>query len=277
MSLPLPADALRKSIFAAKERHGIALVPYITAGFPTRAAFPSLLRTIAPHAAAIEVGVPFSDPMADGMTIQNSSRIALQNGATLRWIIDQLASIAEEPLPPRVLMSYLNPLMSLGGERELAEACVRASVSALIIPDLPLEECGGLRSTLNARGIGLVQMATPITPAERLRGLISSCDGFLYAVTVTGVTGGSTPAGTPTSAPGSPAEYLRRLRSLASPANLPVCAGFGIRTRENVGVLAGLADGAIIGSALIDALSSGHAAGRDAGSDAGNFLTSLRS
>jgi tryptophan synthase alpha chain len=93
MSLPLPADALRKSIFAAKERHGIALVPYITAGFPTRAAFPSLLRTIAPHAAAIEVGVPFSDPMADGMTIQNSSRIALQNGATLRWIIDQ-------PQPP---------------------------------------------------------------------------------------------------------------------------------------------------------------------------------
>jgi tryptophan synthase alpha chain len=270
------ADALRTSIFAAKERHGIALVPYITAGFPTLAAFPSLLRALAPHAAAIEVGVPFSDPMADGMTIQNSSRVALENGASLRWIIGELASVATEQLPPPVLMSYLNPLMSLGGERELADACAVARVSALIIPDLPLEECAGLRAALNTRGIGLIQMATPITPADRLKSLVAACDGFLYAVTVTGVTGGPTAGAAASSTGPSAAEYLARLRALAAPANLPVCAGFGIRTRQDVDRLAGLADGAIVGSALIEALAAGHAAGREAGADAGAFIAGLR-
>ena len=242
---------------AAKGRP--ALVPYITAGFPTKDAFATQLRSLQKHAALIEVGVPFSDPMADGATIQHSSLKALQNGVTLDWILTSLAALKGSLTTPVALMSYLNPLIHLGLDT-LASRCAESGVGLLIIPDLPLEESAALRSALHAKGVGLAQLVSPVTPPERAAMLARNSDGFLYAVTVTGVTGagGAAPKQTDLNA------YLDRLRA-ASP--VPVCAGFGIKSREQVESLAGHADGAIIGSALISAIERGE--------DPGAFLAAL--
>ena len=233
-----------------------ALVPYVTAGFPTLDALPGLLRALAPHAAVIEVGVPFSDPMADGVTIQQSSRRALENGATLDWILRTLHTLRDDGLPPIALMSYLNPLLSSfgtgsSGLHTLAQRARDSGVSLLIVPDLPFEESAPLRAALHAQGVGLVQLVSPVTPPERARTLAQASDGFVYAVTVAGVTG----AGAKGPDAGALHTSLDALRA-ASP--VPVCAGFGLRSREQGSALAGHADGAIIGSALIDALDKGQ-------------------
>jgi tryptophan synthase alpha chain len=235
-----------------------ALIPYITAGFPTKDAFATQLRALQKHVALVEVGVPFSDPMADGATIQHSSLIALQNGVTLDWILSSLAALKGTLAAPLALMSYLNPLIHLGLDN-LASRCAESGVSLLIIPDLPLEESAGLRAALHAKGVGLVQLVSPVTPPDRAALLASNSDGFLYAVTVTGVTGGAS-AGQRVNLDA----YLAHLRSVSP---VPVCAGFGIKSREQVRALSGKADGAIVGSALIAAIEKGE--------DPGAFLAAL--
>lgn len=246
---------------AAAMRGSPALIPYITAGFPTKAAFRSQLLALAPLAGVIEVGVPFSDPMADGATIQDSSRTAIQNGVTLSWILDELAAIKGSLEAPIALMSYLNPLITAGLD-SLADNAARAGVAAFIIPDLPLEESAPLRAALHAKQIGLIQLVSPITPPARAEKLAQHSDGFLYAVTVTGVTG----TANRTSTPREPTSvYLDRLCAISP---VPVCAGFGIRTRDDVARLSGHADGAIVGSALINAIGAGQ--------DPAQFLRSLR-
>ena len=235
-----------------------ALIPYITAGFPTKDAFATQLRALQKHAVLVEVGVPFSDPMADGATIQHSSRKALENGVTLDWILTSLAELKGSLETPIALMSYLNPLIHLGMET-LASRCAESGVGLLIIPDLPLEESAGLRAALHAKGVGLVQLVSPVTPPDRAAHLARHSDGFLYAVTVTGVTGGGSAA-----KPVNLDAYLAHLRSVSP---VPVCAGFGIKSREQVRALAGKADGAIVGSALIAAIEKGE--------DPGAFLAAL--
>lgn len=265
-----PASSIAASIRAhasrpaSSGRTGPALVPYITAGFPTREAFRSQLQSIAPHAALIEIGVPFSDPMADGVTIQRSSRVALERGVTLDWILSELQALRDSlrPAVPLCLMSYLNPLLSIGLD-QLGPRCARAGVAALIIPDLPFEESPPLRSSINTHGVGLVQLVSPVTPPDRAARIAAHSDGFLYAVTITGVTGANSP--TAALAPESTAAYLARLRSVSP---VPVCAGFGIRTRDHVAALTGAADGAIIGSALIEAIERGE--------NPGDFLAALK-
>lgn len=239
---------------AARGRPG--LIPYLTAGFPTKAALRDQIRALAPLAAAIEIGVPFSDPMADGVTIQNSSRRALAHGVHLAWILDELAALRGQIACPLVLMSYLNPLLSLKhGVPELADRAHAAGLSGMIIPDLPLEECGPIREALRAKGLGLVQMISPVTPPTRAEEIARHADGFLYAVTITGVTGARDSSGS--AAPRTDlTAYLDRLRSISP---VPVCAGFGLRTKAQVDALAGHADGAIVGSALIDAIDRGQA------------------
>jgi len=258
------ASAVSDRIRDHASRGAPALIPYLTAGFPTKEAFPSLLRAVQPHAALIEVGVPFSDPMADGATIQASSRRAIENGVTLDWILRSLGDLRGTLATPIALMSYLNPLINLGLDT-LAARCAASGVSLLVIPDLPLEESGPLRAALHATGVGLVQLVSPVTPPERAARLAAASDGFLYAVTVTGVTGAANTASPPpqSAAPDLHA-YLDRLRAVSP---VPVCAGFGIRSREHVTSLSGHADGAIVGSALIAAI--------ERGDDAGAFLAAL--
>ncbi len=256
---PLPAHerisaAIRSSTAAGRT----ALVPYITAGYPQKDQFIITLRAIAQEADVVEVGVPFSDPMADGVTIQRASHAAIAAGVSLRWILAELSKAAPFDAPV-VLMSYLNPLLSFGYE-QLAAAAVPAGVCGFIVPDLPIEESDEFRAALDARGLALIQLVTPATPPERLKALCAASRGFVYAVTTTGITGSGKEL------PASVGSYLDQVRGLSS---LPVCAGFGVRRAEQVRSLAPHADGVIVGSALVEQIESGG--------DPVAFLRALRS
>lgn len=242
-----PHERISRAIRAAAAKGEPALVAYLTAGFPTRERFAAHLTAIAGAADVVEIGVPFTDPMADGVTIQRASRAALSQGVTLRWILDEVAALRgiETPL---LLMSYLNPLLALG-VTELAERAARARVAGFIVPDLPLDESSELRAALEARGIALVQMVTPVTEPKRLAALCAGSQGFIYAVTMTGTTGRNV------AVPDEVIAYLERVRAAAS---LPVCAGFGIRSRAQVERLRGHVDGVVVGSALVEVLERGE-------------------
>lgn len=240
-------ERIGAAIGAANTRGEPALVGYLTAGFPRREQFQSDLRRIAAAADVIEIGVPFTDPMADGVTIQRSSRVALEQGVSLRWILRELERMDPPLATPLLLMSYLNPLLAFGLEA-LAAAAERAALAGLIVPDLPFDEGDALHAALAGRGLALVQMVTPVTPQERLERICERSQGFLYAVTATGTTGRSV------SVPDQVIEYLDRVRRHAP---VPVCAGFGIRGPEQLERLRGHVDGVVIGSALVEVLEQG--------------------
>jgi tryptophan synthase alpha chain len=230
----------------------------MTGGFPDRAGFRERLAAVADAADVVEIGVPFTDPMADGMTIQRASHAALAAGFTLPWLLGELASLSPRLRAPLLLMSYLNPLLAYGLDR-LPESAAAAGVAGFIIPDLPHEEGAEMRAALDRAGLALVQMVTPVAPLERLRRPSADARGLAYAGTMTGTTGRSV------AVPDEVLEYLDRVRA-ASP--VPVCAGFGIRGREQVVRLAGHVDGVVVGSALVEVLERGE--------DPGAYLRSLR-
>ena len=258
VATPTGGSRLAEAIRGDAQAPRLALAAFLTAGFPDRERFLGLLPAVAAVADVVELGVPFSDPMADGTTIQRASRAALAAGTTLRWILDALAALAPRPGAPLVLMSYLNPLLAFGLER-LPRAAVAAGVSGVIVPDLPLEESVALRSALDPAGIALIGMVTPVTPPERLQRIGAASQGFTYAVTMTGTTGGLA------SARDGLASYLDRARAASA---VPLLAGFGIRDARQVAALSGHADGFIVGSALIEAI--------EAGRDPAAFLAALR-
>ncbi len=235
------------AINAANKDGQTGLVPFITAGYPDPATFGASLQAIAEVGDAVELGVPFSDPMADGMTIQRSSFAAIENGVTLTWIFDQLDPIQDSVDAPLIMMSYLNPLLAFGYAK-LASRARETGVCAFIVPDLPYEESAEISAALDAEGVGLIQLVTPVTPADRLKLLAGASRGFLYAVTVTGITGSS-------SLPLDLAVYLDQVSAVSS---IPVCAGFGIRTAEDVRNVGKHAAGAIVGSALVEVLERGE-------------------
>jgi tryptophan synthase alpha chain len=240
-------ERIGAAICAANKAGRPALVPFITAGYPEPKEFVDTLKAVASVGDVVELGIPFSDPMADGMTIQRSSFIALQKGVSLRWIFDQLDSIRDEIDTPLVMMSYLNPLLAFGYDA-LAERALAAGVCGFIVPDLPFEESDDLRAALEANGLGLIQLVTPATPDERLKKLCEASRGFVYAVTITGITGGGT---------GLPADLTDYLSKVSSFSNIPVCAGFGIRSAADVAAVGQHAAGAIVGSALVEVLEKG--------------------
>ncbi len=242
----LPRDHLASALRGAPKP---AIVAFITAGYPERDGFLATLAEVADVADAVEIGVPFTDPMADGVTIQRSSQTALANGVSLHWILDQLGSREIELGAPVLLMSYLNPLLAFGFEA-LAQRAADVGVSGFIVPDLPFEESGPLRAALDVHGLALVQLVTPATPPDRLTMLCEHSQGFVYAVTRTGITGGGGGE-----LRGELADYLATV-SAASP--LPVCAGFGVSDRQQVVTIGQHADGVIVGSALIEALERGE-------------------
>ena len=239
-----PRDRISSAIRDAAAHSRPAVVGFMTAGFPDRAGFRASLAAIAAAADVVEIGVPFTDPMADGMTIQRASHAALAGGFTLPWLLAELEQMQPRPQAPLLLMSYLNPLLAFGLDR-LPAAAARAGVSGFIIPDLPYEESAEVRAALDSEGLALVQMVTPVTPPERLKMLCAASQGFVYAVTMTGTTGKSV------AVPDDVLAYMDRVRA-ASP--VPVCAGFGIRSREQVERMHGHVDGVVVGSALVEVL-----------------------
>lgn len=236
-------ETLSKSISGSDP----AVIPYVTGGFPNSDTFIRNLAQLRAIAPAVEVGIPFSDPMADGATIQESSRLALAAGASLDQILKSIETGASEG-SPLVIMSYLNPLLAYGLD-ELMPRLGAVGVAALVIPDLPLEEAAEVRERAHSESIGLVQMVTPLTSPERLATLVGSSDGFVYAVTMTGTTGGEIAAGDHL------ASYLDRVSELSE---VPVVAGFGVRTSRQVRELSSHCDGVIVGSALVEVISAGN-------------------
>ncbi len=243
-----PHERISEAIAAANKDGRTGLVPFITAGYPNPATFVSSLQAIAEVGDVVELGVPFSDPMADGMTIQRSSFAAIENGVTLSWIFEQLDQLDGRVQAPLVMMSYLNPLLQFGYAK-LASRARETGVCAFIVPDLPFEESSEISAALTAEGVGLIQLVTPATPAERKKVLADASRGFLYAVTITGITGGDS------GLPPDLADYLDEVSALSP---LPVCAGFGIRTAEDVVSVGKHAAGAIVGSALVEVMERGE-------------------
>jgi tryptophan synthase alpha chain len=237
-------ERIGAALTAANDAGRPALVPFITAGYPEPTDFISTLKAIAEVGDVVELGIPFSDPMADGMTIQRSSFEALKKGVSLKWIFDQLDPARDEINAPLVMMSYLNPLLAFGYEA-LADRALAAGVCGFIVPDLPFEESAEIRGALEAKGLGLIQLVTPATPDERLQTLCDASRGFVYAVTITGITGGGA---------GLPADLTDYLDKVSGMSNLPVCAGFGIREAKDVAAVGKHAAGAIVGSALVEVL-----------------------
>jgi len=250
-------ERVTAAIRAANEAGRTGLVPFVTAGYPEPKDFISTLQAVARVGDVVEVGIPFSDPMADGMTIQRSSFEALRKGVNLAWIFDELEKAGDVDAP-LVMMSYLNPLLAFGYER-LADRALETGVCGFIVPDLPFEESEEIRSVLEDRGLGLVQLVTPATPDQRLKTLCDASRGFVYAVTITGITGGDT---------GLPDDLAGYLDKVSAVSHIPVCAGFGIRAASDVAAVGAHAAGAIVGSALVEVLERGE--------DPTGFLNALR-
>lgn len=244
-----PAQQLASTLRTVR-RERVALVAFLTAGFPSKERFREDLIALADEADVVEIGVPFTDPMADGVTIQRSSFAALAQGVTLQWILDTLKSMPK-PRAHLVFMGYFNPMLAYGLPK-LASDTAAAGISGFIVPDLPIEESAEFERALGAQGIAMIRMVTPVTPPDRLEQLCRNAQGFVYAVSMTGTTGRSV-SGTAGVAQET-LDYLDRVRKLSP---VPVCAGFGIREHSQVAALAPHVDGVVVGSAVIEAMEKG--------------------
>ncbi|HYL29874.1 MAG TPA: tryptophan synthase subunit alpha [Gemmatimonadales bacterium] len=235
-----------------------ALIPYLTAGYPSVDASREALRAAALQADIIEVGVPFSDPLADGPTIQRSTFEALRQGMTLAGALDLIARAELDR--PVVVFSYLNPILRYGLDRFLRDA-EALDVAGLLLTDLPAGADPTVEDAVHASRLDLIRLIAPTTRPERLAEAVAGAEGFVYLVARLGVTGASSAL-----APDLPGT-IARVRA-ATP--LPVAVGFGISTPAQASAVAELADGVVVGSALVDAL------GRGGVSAAMAFLRSLR-
>jgi tryptophan synthase alpha chain len=226
-----------------------ALIPYLTAGYPTPDVSLAALRAAADISDIIEVGVPFSDPLADGPTIQRSTFEALRHGMTLPGTLELIAAARLER--PVVVFSYLNPILRYGVERFLRDAA-GLGVGGLLLTDLPAGSDPGVESAVQRSSLDLIRLVAPTTRAERLATAVRGAGGFIYLVARLGVTGASTAL-----APDLPGSIARVRQATA----LPVAAGFGISTPEQARDVARLADGVVVGSALVEALGAGGVPG----------------
>ncbi len=242
---PAPDSGRIGARFAALRRAGRGgLVTFFTAGDPDRATSLRILEGL-PDAGAdvIELGMPFTDPMADGPAIQAASQRALKSGIKLAQILEMVATFrGGEPDTPVVLMGYYNPIYNYGVERFLADAKA-SGVDGLIVVDLPPEEDQELCLPALAAGINFIRLATPTTDDERLPKVLANTSGFVYYVSIMGITGTRSAAGD---------EVRRAVERLKRHTDLPIAVGFGIKTPEQAAEVAAVADAAVVGSALVE-------------------------
>lgn len=240
-------------MFAQLKRSGKkALIGYLTAGFPTKIAFVQAVKRLEKAGLdLLEVGIPFSDPVADGPTIQLASQKALNHGVTLDWTLKTVKALRKEVHIPIILMSYSNPLIAKGIE-PFFKAAKAAGVDGVIIPDLIPEEGSLFEGPAQRHGIAVIYLAAPTSTRDRLQKIARATQGFLYAVSLTGVTGARQ------ALPQDVTKFLSQIRDFT---RKPVAVGFGISSPEQVRTMRKQADGIIVGSALINHLekSLGHA------------------
>lgn len=233
---------LNKLFTQLKTQRRPALIPFLTAGDPDIETTRKLVLELAKRGAdLIELGVPFSDPLADGPTIQASSKRALDNGIRMRAILQFVKDLRKETQIPLVLMSYYNPIYQYGLEKFSRDA-VRAGVDGVIISDLPPEEAADWKKAARGSGLDTIFLAAPTSTEERIKTIIASSSGFIYYVSVTGTTGAR---------PSLPSDVLSSLKHIKQKTKKPVAVGFGISTQQQARELSQWADGIIIGSALV--------------------------
>ena len=231
-----------------------ALMPYLALGYPTPEASLKLVEAaVAAGADLLELGVPFSDPLADGPAIQLATHVALQQGMTVARCLESVADLRARGLgAPFLFMGYYNPILAYG-KAAFCDACRRVGVDGLIVPDLPPEEGGTLEEACRKHGLALVYLLAPTSPPERIRLLTRRSQGFVYLVSVTGITGARA------SLAPDLAAFVRRVRA---ETDKPLAVGFGISTPEQARQVASLADGVIVGSALVRLAAEEHRAER---------------
>ncbi len=233
---------------ALKAEDDLKLVAYLMAGHPNRKKSAEVGKRLATSGiAALEIGIPHSDPLADGPVIQHAGQVALEHGMTVEASLELAATIAKEGTPV-VLMTYINPILAYDPRKFAAEAA-QAGVAGVIVPDLPVEESEPVAGWLRSASLDTIFMVSPTTSMQRLPGICERSSGFIYCVTVTGITGArkELPEGMP--------ELFKKVRSHTP---LPVAAGFGISRPEHMKGLRGVADAAVVGSAIVAEIDKGR-------------------
>ena len=270
MSRPAPVprtpsrlDATFAALRARRER---ALVPYFTAGDPSIATTRQLVVEAARRGAdVIELGIPVSDPLADGPVIQRATQRALAAGVTLPRVLELVREMRGEVSAPLVFLTYYNPILAFG-LKAFCRTSVEAGIDGVIVADLPPEESGPLRAEAIAAGLDLIHLVAPTSTPERMRKIARASEGFIYLVSLTGVTGERTAL-----AP----ELAQQLRALRAVTTKPVCVGFGIGTPEQAVLVGQAADGVIVGSAIVRLVEQ-HAASRELLPRVGDFIAGLK-
>lgn len=258
-------EQIAAAFAVAKQRgRSAALMPYYTLGYPDRATSLDIIAAIAADSDLLELGVPFSDPLADGPTIQHSTQVSLEQGTTLDDCLEMVRELRHRGIhTPILLFGYYNPFLAYGLER-LAIVARAAGAQGFIVPDLPPEEAADMDAAAAREGLAYIYFLAPTSNAHRIEIVTRQANGFIYLVSVTGVTGARQHIGT------NLAEFVDRVREHTS---VPLAIGFGISTPEQVASIGGLADGVIVGSALINAVDR---VGDDKPKAAAAFVRSLR-
>jgi tryptophan synthase alpha chain len=253
--------------FAALRAKGsFAIQPYLTSGFPTPTLWRELVLGLAESASMFEIGMPFSDPLADGVTVQRAYQRALENGITPRACLDLIADVRGQIETPMLLMGYVNPMLRYGLERFVADA-KEAGADGLIIPDVPVEESDEIQDLADEAGLRLIHFLAPTSDEKRIARVAERAKGFIYCVSLTGVTGARSELSSVLP------DFLARVRAQT---DVPLVVGFGISRPEHVQRIAQMADGAIVGGALIDVIERGEKEDGDVVAAARAFIRSLR-
>ncbi|HEY4382847.1 MAG TPA: tryptophan synthase subunit alpha [Ktedonobacteraceae bacterium] len=245
----IPAQRISQAFARASKEGRSVLIPYLMSGFPSAEQSVKLVLAAAEGGAdIIELGMPFSDPLADGATIQHAGQIALERGMTVNGCMEVARQVSAKTTVPLILMGYYNPVLAYGIER-FCKTARQSGVCALIIPDLPPEEAEPLRLAARQQGLTLIFLIPPTTPDARIAHIAElsaeSLGGFVYCVSLSGVTGARKEL------PPHLREFIQRVRTYTEPKQLPIAIGFGLSTPEHIAQIARYAEGAVVGSALV--------------------------
>ncbi|BDP41353.1 tryptophan synthase alpha chain [Deinococcus aetherius] len=246
------AERIHAAFDRAKEEGRAAFMPFMTAGYPSAEEFPAVVDTLLAHADLLEVGIPYSDPLGDGPTVQRASEQALAGGTSTRRTLALVKDLRERHDTPIVVMTYVNPIYAVG-PREFMRLCKDAGVDGLILPDLPPDQDLEIADLAAEHGLAVTFLIAPTSTPGRVRLVADACTGFLYAVSVTGVTGARE---------GSALGEVPAMLALAREhARVPVAVGFGVKDAATAHQVARVADGVVVGSAFINAVREGQDVG----------------
>lgn len=245
----IPALKISQAFEQAKREGRGALMPYFMCGFPSAAqSVEVVLAAIEGGADIIELGMPFSDPLADGATVQHAGHVALERGMTIRGCMEVARQVSARSHAPLILMGYYNPVLAFGIE-QFCQSAAASGVCGLIIPDLPLEEAAPLQQTAQDNGLSLIYLVPPTTPGERVASIVhmaaSQRGSFIYCVSLSGVTGERAEL------PPHLRDFIQRVYGYTKELSLPLAVGFGLSTPSHIAEVTSYADGAVVGSALV--------------------------